>query len=331
MTTTNPVPATPAAQREAARWAALLDRGTPTEADRAALDQWLQAAPEHRPLLSRYCQLSADLETVLPELLRAGALDIPAPACLTRPWWRRAAVPLAAAAALVLAAVVLAPWRHAASGPDIVTLARERSTVSLADGSQIELNARTHALVRYDRARRQVRLIEGEALFGVAAIPDRPFVVDTPAGEVTVTGTRFNVRLAGPAELEVTVLAGTVQVRPPGGSAQSATYTLRAGDQLVTRGPQTELRHLPADTLANATAWREGRAVFEGTPLAEAAARFAHYHGFALGVAPEVRGLTIGGRFTLDDLPGFLAAVEQALPMVRAQRAPDGTVHFSRP
>jgi transmembrane sensor len=330
MTATHPVPATPDAQREAARWAALLDRGTLSAADRAALDQWLQAAPEHRPLLSRYCQLSADLETILPKLLCAGALDLPATASATRPWWRQAVVPLAAAAALALTALVVAPWRHAAPGPDIATLARERSTVSLADGSQIDLNAHTHALVRYDRARRQVRLLEGEALFAVEKNPDRPFVVDTPAGEVTVTGTRFNVRLPSPAELEVTVLEGTVRVRPPGAPEQTVTYTLRVGDQLRAHGIKIGIRSLTADTLADTIAWRVGRVVFEGTPLAEAATRLAHYHGLTFDVAPDVRDLTIGGRFSLDDLPGFLAAVEQALPEVRAQRAPDGSVHLGR-
>jgi transmembrane sensor len=330
MTSTHPVPSSPGAQREAAHWAALLDRGTLNEADRAALDQWLNASPEHRPLLSRYCQLSADLETALPELLRAGTLDIPAVASAARPWWRQAVIPLTAAAAvLALGVFFFSPREASTPDQDIATLARERSTVSLVDGSRIDLNARTRTVVHYDGARRQVRLIAGEALFAVAKNPDRPFIVGTPAGEVMVTGTRFNVRLVSETDFEVTVLEGTVRVRPPGATEQPDGWTLHLGDQLLTHGPRIQLLHLGADSLNDVVAWQEGRVVFEGTPLAAAAARFARYHGTAIDVSPDVSGRTVGGRFSLDDLSGFLTALEQALP-VRTERMPDGSVHIGQ-
>ncbi|MGC4071438.1 MAG: hypothetical protein QM760_02750 [Nibricoccus sp.] len=76
---------------------------------------------------------------------------------------------------------------------------------------------------------------------------------------------------------------------------------------------------MSAAEVANAVAWREGHVVFQETALTEAARRFAEYHGCIISVAPEVRELMLGGRFTLDDLDGFLRDLEAVLP-VRVRR-----------
>ena len=49
--------------------------------------------------------------------------------------------------------------------------------------------------------------------------------------------------------------------------------------------------------------------------LDEALARFASYHARPIVVEPAAAGLGVGGRYSLDDLDGFLAAIEQALPV----------------
>ena len=58
----------PAAEDQAALWAARLDGSVLSTADRIALDAWLAVSPDHRTLLSRYCQFSADLEQQMPLL-----------------------------------------------------------------------------------------------------------------------------------------------------------------------------------------------------------------------------------------------------------------------
>ena len=65
--------------------------------------------------------------------------------------------------------------------------------------------------------------------------------------------------------------------------------------------------------------------MFDGVPLSAALARFARYHGRGITAAPEVANLSVGGRFSLDDLDGFLVALEAALP-VRVTRGLSGTV-----
>jgi transmembrane sensor len=174
-----------------------------------------------------------------------------------------------------------------------------------------------------------VRLASGQAFFAVHQDVGRPFVVETPAGSVQVTGTQFDVRADSPATFEVTVVEGSVQARPGDASGRSvAPVPLGAGEQLFAGPGGVALRTLSAAALADALAWREGQIVFKGMPLHEALARFARYHGRGITVAPDAADLPVGGRYSLDDLDGFLAQLEVALP-VRVTRSLNGTVQVS--
>jgi hypothetical protein len=66
------------AEEQASLWAARLEGGTLSAVDRDALDAWLNADRSHRPLLSRYCQFSVDLEEQLLALVASGAVTLPA-------------------------------------------------------------------------------------------------------------------------------------------------------------------------------------------------------------------------------------------------------------
>ena len=74
-----------------------------------------------------------------------------------------------------------------------------------------------HVDFRYGR--RFLRLEQGEVFLSVAKDAASPFLVDTPAGRVRVTGTEFNVRVVAGSRLEVTLLEGEVPsaLDPPPG------------------------------------------------------------------------------------------------------------------
>jgi transmembrane sensor len=165
-------------------------------------------------------------------------------------------------------------------------------------------------------------LEEGEAFFSVAKNLSRPFFVETSAGTIRVTGTRFNVRNEA-GKVDVTVLEGSVAVRPQTGEPQS----LSPQDQLSLEGGKVSIRKLSAGAAQDVIAWREGRIVFESEPLAQAAARFAHYHGKEITVASGVAALELGGVFRLDDLDQFLTDVAVSLP-VQVLRSPNGPVRI---
>jgi transmembrane sensor len=322
----NPASSSLLADEQAALWAARLDGSVLSASDREALNTWLAADAGHRTRLSAYCQFSADLEQQLP--LIAGIRDELAEAqtavkvARSLPWWSR---PIWAGAALTavaaLAAVFLWPHQPQNQFQNLATPVAQRQTVTLADGSRVELNARTALVVELTADSRRVRLADGEAFFSVTKDPQRPFFVDTPAGSVRVTGTHFNVRSEAPGSLEVTVEEGSVRVRPAGDNARDLT----AGDRLVRRDGQVSVARLDERQLRDALAWRQGVIVFVDTPLREALARFARYHGRSLVASEAAAGRTVGGAHRLDDLDGFLSSLEEALSL-HVTRSLDGSV-----
>lgn len=320
----------PAAEDQAALWAARIEGATLTAADREALDAWLAKESHHRVLLSHYCQFSADLEVELPELVAAGAVTMPSSRRRSRrPSWAVAGLAAASLAAAALVAFTLRPTTPAEfSFAPVATSVGKRTTVNLPDGTQVDLNAQTSLTVEASNGERRVRLGGGEAYFSVSKDPARPFIVETPAGSVRVTGTKFNVQTETTSAFDVTVVEGSVQVRPSE-STTSLPISMSAGDHLSVRPSVTSLHPASPAELEQVLAWRQGQIVFEGVPLREALARFARYHGRAIVAAPDTADLRVGGRFSLDDLDGFFSALEEVLP-VQVTRDLSGAIRVNR-
>ena len=68
--------------------------------------------------------------------------------------------------------------------PQYRTAIGEQRIVKLEDGSIVTLNTRSQIKVRFERDRRRIDLIEGEALFEVAHDTARPFQVFAGTAEV---------------------------------------------------------------------------------------------------------------------------------------------------
>jgi len=316
----------PATDEQAALWAARLEGSTLSAEDRLALDTWLDADPAHRPLLSQYCQFSADLELLLPLLSDAGTVRVPANKSVNhRPWPLLTALSLTAATAIV--AVVFWLSRPEFQQESFATAPAQRQALTLADGSLVDLNAHTTVAIDINQDRRQVRLSSGEAFFSVKPDSDRPFTVETPEGTVRVTGTAFNVRTDPTQGIEVIVAEGKVQVTPGPVSPTRPGHPLNlgAGEKLTVTGHELHREVVSVTAIADATAWRQGQIVFDGVPLDIAVARFARYHDLVITAAPAVATKRVGGRFSLDDLDGFLTAVEAVLGVSHTRR-PDGSI-----
>lgn len=326
-------PHDPAAEEQASLWAARLEGGTLEAADRAALDTWLAAKPAHRALLSDYCQFSADLEQTLPDLVEAGAVRLPPPATPSRRRWSLSWLGLAggALAAAAAVAVVVKVATPASKVETLATAPAQRQSFTLSDGTKIELNAQTSLLVEITADERHVRLASGEAFFEVAKDKSRPFIIETPTGSVRVTGTVFNVRTDKVSELDVTVVEGSVQVRPADttGTGAITPVDLTANKHLSAIGGKVLVQTLTPDALEDALAWRQGMVVFkEGTTLNAALACFAQYHGRGIGSSPAAANLSVGGLYKLDDLKSFYDDIMQVHP-VRINFEPSGTVRVS--
>lgn len=317
-----------AADDTAALWAARLDGSELSAADRTQLDEWLAADPSHRALLSGYCQFSADLEQPLARLVETGAVSMPAFAPPPpRSRWKLFTISAFIAAA---AAVMFTFWiaQPQAQFEQITTAVAQRQSITLSDGTRVELNAHTHIEVAMNPSERRVRLDVGEAFFSVEKEPSRPFIIETPAGSVRVTGTTFNVRTEAKSSLEVTVVEGSVQVRTDAAAPASPPILLSAGNQLSRTASGVSVTTLPTRTLEDALAWRQGQIVFNGVPLREALAQLSRYHNRPMTVSDSAANLLVGGRYSLDDPSGFFTALHEFLP-VHVKNNADGSVQVT--
>lgn len=310
----------PALEETASLWTARLRSG-PLAPERAReLADWLRQSPEHIAALQSFCDDSALIDASLLVLKSEGLAVETEPHATPRSprRWFVAAGALAAAVALLVAfwPATTRTYRSAPGRPD---------TVMLDDGSRLELSANTALTVRLDRRTREVELVSGEALFTVAKDSQRPFFVRTSVGHVRVTGTIFDVRAPETNEGEVTVLEGRVEVSAPGTPDQPSV--LHRGDQARLYGAAPVVRHLAAEEIERITAWRRGLVMFDAEPLRSALSRVATYHGRSIEVSPQLDGLTLGGSYDLTDMDGFLAAIEQVLPL-HVLRSHDGRIRL---
>lgn len=239
--------------------------------------------------------------------------------------WRLRPVAWAAAGSvlLLIAAVLVTGWML--SGPVYSTGIGQKRLITLPDGSTIHLNASSRVLVRYSKARREIDLIRGQALFVDTYEPDRPFIVRSPATVVRAIGTQFDVNLLD-AETIVTVIQGQVSVarkRPAmpvasnllqplsyHAAAELPTVYLSAGEQLTV----TPTRHLqPVRTnVTDAIAWTHHQLIFASTALRDVAQEFNRYNERRIVIAsPSLQTFKIDGVFSSTDPKSLISFLQQ--------------------
>lgn len=301
---------------QAARWVSLLDGDAMTPADWRDLNAWLEADPAHRRSFERHQESWSHVAKQIDAF--AGASPVLQPVLPAKParFRRYLAAGTGIAACLAFVFLWLVPfYRDTAT---IATQPAQRTAFALADGSRADLNARTQLSTDFRHGKRLVHLTAGEAYFAVAKDPRHPFRVITPAGAIEVTGTAFNVRLAPDGRPEVTLVEGSISLTLP--DPNLPPLRLTQGQQYSAGALQT----LTPDQLAAATAWRDGRIVLNELTLAAAAERFAMFHQKTITVSPDIATLRLGGTYSIDNLAGFFALLEDpALGLNVVQRGPD--------
>lgn len=240
--------------------------------------------------------------------------------------WRWAA----AAAALLILALAPALWfAHPTTGQSFAqhytTGHAERRVVRLADGSVITIAPDSRVDVAYAPTERRIRLAAGEALFEVAHNVARPFIVETPHGEVKAVGTAFDIAIAE-REAEVTVVEGVIRIAlradPDGpGPAEPIEKLARKGERVAfgitardgsSTGFIRQAEDLDAD---GATAWTRGKLVFHGEPLRDVIAKINLYaRGRVVLTDPEAGSIPVYG--VVDQ--GDTAAIRELIANPRA-------------
>jgi transmembrane sensor len=307
---------------EASAWFIEFRAGDVTGDARLHFIEWLRRSPEH---IQAYLEVSgvwAELPTADPNgkinitaliarargeadviELRASAATSPLstsePRAQPPRLWRAPRRALLATAAVMLLALVMVRFWAGAFADSYATGIGEQRTIQLADGSTVELNARSKLRVHLTEHQRDVTLLDGQALFRVAKDKHRPFVVHAGDTQVRAVGTEFDV-YKKPISTVVTVVEGRVEAFDPSDGNAATPVVLSAGEQL-TVAPHTAPKPMPTDP-AVATAWVQKRLMFEETPLGEVAEEFNRYNRRPLTIDDrDLRRVKISGVYSSTD------------------------------
>jgi transmembrane sensor len=297
---------------EAAEWFVELNTDDLEPGAREHFDAWLRRSPEHvRAYLSMLSTWeegglqpagsAADIDALV---ARANQTDNVVALQQVQPTPGRVAPDSARrlyrgalAATLVLACVGAAAVLWLRSSVDTyATNTGEQRSITLRDGSVVELNVRSRVSVRFTKQEREVDLIEGQAQFQVQKDPTRAFVVHSGATLVRVVGTEFDV-YRKKTDTTVSVLEGRVAVARL--NLVAPLESVAAGEQVIvpeSGAPATQPQ--PADA-ATVRAWTQHRLVFRSTPLAEVIEEFNRYNVRQMVLRdPDLGGILISGVFS---------------------------------
>ena len=259
--------------------------------------------------------------------------------------WRRSAGWLAIAAAVVLIALGLRyglALRSVPSPESFATDTGQQMQITLPDGSQVTLGARSRLTVAYTARSRNLRLEHGEAFFAVHKDHAWPFQVHVLNDVVTAVGTQFDVR-AIRDRIDVSVADGIVQVNadtplsPPLNLTDGSRQAEKVGPARlllahIRRGESFSFVSLPGDNaLASpavtridprkAAQWRDGWLIYRDAPLRDVLTDVARYSHHRIDVAnPAAITQHFTGAVYKDSIPEWLQSLPEGFPVSVTER-----------
>ncbi|MDB5422915.1 MAG: transcriptional regulator [Phenylobacterium sp.] len=308
---------------DAADWVVRLQAPDLTEDQAVAFDAWLSASDDNARAYDAALGVMQEVEASAPriayDLRRLPQARPPlARSDAARRGWMVAGG-LAAAATI---AVAVMPIGLLSAPPQTFTTAKgEHRTVTLADGTTVDLNAGTRMTVTMARHERRVSMPQGEAVFDVAADHARPFLIAAGDRTVRVVGTRFDVRRRG-GQLSVTVDRGVVEVRP-NEAAPGRAFRLHPGQRLDHEDGAAVAR-VHAVEPSDVYAWRTGRLIYRDQPLGDVVADLNQQYARQIRLEdPAMAATRFSGVLVLDNQDAVIRRLALLAPL-RALRSGDG-------
>jgi transmembrane sensor len=248
--------------------------------------------------------------------------------------WRWAGLAAAFVAVAVTGWLVLV--QRGADWKEYQTATGEQRAFELDDGSVIHLDARSRVSIQLSHRARNVRLLEGQALFRVHHDAGRPFRVYAKDAVIQDVGTEFNV-YNREDDTSIAVIEGQVSVTvqtPSMSSGQqdgmrAASRTLAANDEALVNRSGTITVRTVAD-IADIVAWRQRRLVFQRQTLAHIVEGFNKYSHQPIRLeGPSVMNRVYSGVFSADD-PDSLIEVLARDPDLIVEKSAQGILVRSR-
>lgn len=289
------------AEREASGWIVRIKAHDVTDAVRHEFEVWRSADPANAAAYAKMERTWGVVASMRHLKGRAAANDI-----RPRHSWRAPA--LAAIASALLAVGALAWFMQqppTITAQQVETGPGELRTITLADGSTIELSGGSEISLDISNSERRVELTSGYALFDVMHDAQRPFVVHTPRGDIRVLGTSFVIRV-NDTQVRTTVLRGSVS----GAAARTGlasvlglreTVTATANEEIVLDQNGAEVMPIASELIPRRLAWQDGMLAFDGETLNEAIAEVSRQTGWQFELAdPSVGNERIVGYVRAD-------------------------------
>ena len=281
-------------ERQAYKWA--MKMADDPERHRASLERWIVRSPDH---LIVYNRIAREMRLATWSAAQLDLRSVDARAARGMPLRNSRFIWAFAVLASVLAASSVAflvlrsqqrPGEAIVSGAPTIAQswsshANDIRRTRLPDGSVVTLDRGSAIAIRFSADRRVIELSRGRVRFEVAHDTSRPFVVLTPGGSVTATGTVFDVEVRG--TVRVHLMRGAVEVAMVRNSSARVAPPVRLapGQKLEFAARQQALMPVPQVAPATDGRWLSGMMSFEDMPLADIIAQTNAYSSTRISVS----------------------------------------------
>ncbi len=151
----------------------------------------------------------------------------------------------------------------------VETIAGEKSTVTLPDGTTVFLNSETQISYpeHFSEKNRTVEL-EGEAFFDVSHNSAKPFIVSAGDISIRVLGTTFNLRAFADEEtISTTLVEGKVRIEKENEKEQTVLADLNPSERAVFSKNNNKITVSYETNLNKFIGWKEGKLVLDNAPV----------------------------------------------------------------
>lgn len=177
--------------------------------------------------------------------------------------------------------------------------AGQRINITLSDGTNVWLNARTKLQypASFSKGKRQV-ILDGEAYFDVAKNTKQPFIVETNKCNLEVLGTQFNVEAySDKDDFEATLMEGSVRVSSSTNPEEQ--LTLEPDNKAYLQNGKLMVAHVDD---YNPYRWKEGLICFKNESFASIMQKFEKYYGIKIEIRHDTtEGALFSGKFRQTD------------------------------
>ncbi len=209
------------------------------------------------------------------------------------------------------------------------TLISEQNSLTMSDGTHIQLNTNSIVEIAYTSSFRQLTLVQGEARFDVAKDKSRPFTVTSGEKSFTALGTIFNVQKNDDREMELMVTEGRVLITKSTEALEVIKQTLLTTNEntkkselpgllvvsgekaVIAKHEEIPVKRVSLDQVQRDLAWQQGMLIFDGEPLSKALSEISRYTSSRFEVTdPQISQVKVSGYFKANDIDGLLASLK---------------------